>query len=235
MTETSVALVTGANKGIGKEIARGLAERGLTVLLGARDPDRGTAAARELGVTHLPLDVTDDESISVAAQRIEADFGRLDVLVNNAGITLWPRIPTEQVRREHLLRVYDTNVFGVVAVTNALLPLLRRSPAGRIVTISSSIGSLGLLTGDTVDLPPSLVYGTSKTALNAITAQYAAALADTPIKVNAACPGFIGTDLNGHTGTGTPAEGARIALRLATLPADGPTGGFFNDDGPVPW
>jgi len=230
------AVVTGANKGIGKEIARGLAALGMTVYLGSRDAGRGERAAAELDgdVRVLRLDVTDDETIAAAAKRIEAEAGQLDVLVNNAAITLSPRPAAEEVTREQLHRLYDTNVFGVVAVTNALLPLLRKASAARIVNISSSLGSLAIA-ATAERFPPSLTYGTSKTAVNSITVQYAHALADTAVKVNAACPGYVATDLNQHTGTSTPAEGARIALELATLDADGPTGRFFDSAGPVAW
>ena len=230
------ALVTGANKGIGKEIARGLLRRGMTVLLGARDPGRGRAAAAELAldgeVVFLPLDVTDEWSIGVAAATIEDRLGRLDVLVNNAGIASPRDLPSE-VTAEAMRQVYETNVFGIVAVTHAMLPLLKRSRAGRIVNVSSLHGSLGdpgAFVGQ-----PSMPYSTSKTALNALTVHYARELEPLGIKVNAAAPGHFATDFNGHRGTRTPAEGAAIAIRLATLDQDGPTGGFFDDDGPIAW
>ena len=242
MSETTVALVTGANKGIGYEIARGLGATGATVLVGARDLARGTTAAEKLaaeGLTALAveLDVTDPVSVSAAAARIEREYGRLDILVNNAGILLERGQQPSQTPVELLARTYATNVFGVVAVTNALLPLLRRAPAGRIVNLSSGLGSLAL-TSDP-DSPyarvPLLAYNSSKSALNAVTVSYANELRDTPIKVNAADPGYCATDLNGHSGPRTPAQGATVAVRLATLPDDGPTGGFFDEDGALPW
>jgi NAD(P)-dependent dehydrogenase (short-subunit alcohol dehydrogenase family) len=235
---TTIALVTGANKGIGYHIVEQLAARGMTVLLGGRDQKRREAAAAELGVEPIALDVTDPATVAAAAARLEADFGRLDVLVNNAGIagTGRPRPPSDTAV-DAVHEVFDTNVYGVIRVTNAMLPLLLRSPAPRIVNVSSLVGSLaaqvdpaGRLSG----LPPSVGYPVSKTALNAVTVQYARELAGR-VLVNAADPGYCATDLNNHTGFRTAAEGAAIAVRLATLDADGPTGGFFNDDGPVAW
>jgi NAD(P)-dependent dehydrogenase (short-subunit alcohol dehydrogenase family) len=231
-----IALVTGANKGIGKEIARGLLQRGLTVLLGARDPERGQAATSELAndgdVVFLQLDVTDDWSIGVAALTIDDCYGRLDVLVNNAGAPAPRDLPSE-VTVESMRAVYETNVFGVVAVTHAMLPLLRRSYAGRIVNVSSlrgSLGAPGAFAGQ-----PSMPYSTSKTALNALTVHYARELAPFAIKVNAAAPGHVATDFNGHRGLRTPAEGAAIAIKLATIGPEGPTGGLFDDNGPIAW
>ena len=230
MNET-VALVTGANKGIGKEIARGLARLGLTVLVGARDETRGKEAVAELSaegdVRLQQLDVTDAESIAAAAQSIENEFGRLDVLVNNAGIL--------SMTDDDLRPIYETNVFGVVDVTNALLALLRRSSAGRIVNVSSFMGSLTSMSKRIEGVPVSLAYPTSKAALNAITVQWATMLADTPIKVNAICPGYCDTDLNGHSGPRTPAQGAAIAIKMATVDSDGPSGTFVDDEGVIAW
>ncbi len=231
-----VALVTGGNKGIGRAVVEGLARRGMTVMLGARDAQRGRRAAEELAeagdVRFVQLDVTDPESVRRAATVIERDCGRLDVLVNNAGISVGfdrPRDTTADAMR----RTFETNVFGVVTVTRAFLNLLLQSPAGRIVNVSSHLGQLGTRTG--IAGAPTMAYSTSKTALNAVTVQYARDLADTPIKVNAAAPGYTATDLNNHRGTRSPAEAAEIIIRLATLEADGPTGGFFDDRGLVPW
>jgi len=242
MSETTVALVTGATRGIGYEIARGLGATGATVLVGARDLARGTTAAERMaaeGLTALAveLDVTDPVSISAAAARIDREYGRLDILVNNAGILLERGQPPSLTPVELLARTYATNVLGVVAVTNALLPLIRRAPAGRIVNLSSGLGSLTLTADPEHEYAqaPLLGYDSSKSALNAITVAYANELRDTPIKVNAADPGYCATDLNGHSGPRTPAQGATVAVRLATLPADGPTGGFFSEDGPEPW
>ena len=245
-TTTKVALVTGANKGIGHEIARQLARLGFTVFAAARDPGRGEASAAELraeglDVRCVQLDVTDAASVLAAAGHIDAQVGRLDVLVNNAGMGIF-RKPPAVLTADDVRTVYDTNVFGVIAVTQALLPLLERSAAGRIVNISSTLGSLAAA-GDpdretasaAYATSVALAYSTSKTALNAVTVCFANQLRATNIKVNAACPGHVGTDLNGFTGKRTVAQGAREPVRLATLDADGPTGGFFDDAGPKPW
>ena len=237
----TIALVTGANKGIGYEIARQLATGGATVLLGARDPGRGRTAVAALGdldVHPVALDVTDPDSIAAAATWIEAHHGRLDVLVNNAGIAIDGTHRPSALPLDLLRATYETNVFGVVAVTNALLPLVRRSDAGRIVNVSSALGSLTLTSqpdppwGRELNL---LAYQSSKTALNAVTVQYAAELRDTPILVNAADPGYCATDLNGHRGYLTAAQGAAVAVRLATLPPGGPTGTVQGEGGPLPW
>lgn len=246
-----IALITGANKGIGFEIARGIGETGATVLVGARSVERGIEAVQRLaetGVQARPvqLDVTDPASVATAAKQIEKEYGRLDILVNNAGVAradgdtraldpaAWA--PSGQTL-ESIRAVFEVNVFGVISVTNAMLPLLRRADAARIVNVSSEVGSLAL----TLDRSSpywsmiSLGYPASKTALNMVTAQYAKELWDSSITVNAVCPGYTATDLNGHSGFKTPAEGARVAVRLATADADSPTGGFFNDAGPLPW
>ncbi|GIF16991.1 SDR family oxidoreductase [Actinoplanes teichomyceticus] len=241
MSERTIALVTGANKGIGHEIAAGLGALGWSVGVGARDPgrlDEAVAALRAAGVDAfgVPLDVTDDASVAAAAELVERRGGRLDVLVNNAGITGGvPQEPT-RVDPQIIRTVVETNVIGVVRVTNAMLPLLRRSAAPRIVNMSSSVGSLvrqqtpGAETG-----PIAAAYSPSKTFLNAVTVQYAKELAGTGILINAACPGYCATDLNGFRGHRTAQQGAQTAIRLATLPDDGPTGGFFDDDGSIPW
>jgi len=240
MAEGKIALITGANKGIGKEIARQLGAQGMTVLIGARDTGRGEAAAAELTAggadAHaVRLDVTDAASIEAAAHQIESEYGKLDVLVNNAGIALDGAPGGVDV--DTLRRTYETNVFGVFAVTKAMTPLLKKSEAGRIVNMSSGLGSL------TQNSDPNwgfagvkpLAYNSSKAALNMITVIFAAELKDTRIKVNAADPGFTATDLNQHRGNRTVEQGATAAVRLATLPADGPTGGYFDEDGVVPW
>lgn len=241
MADQKIALVTGANKGIGKEIARQLGARGLTVLLGARDAGRGGEAADELkqqgmDAQAILLDVTDQASIAEAAKTIEARFGKLDVLVNNAGIAQGNTSASE-IDLDTLRHVYETNVFGVVAVTQGLLPLLRKSDAGRIVNMSSGLGSL------TQNSDPNwgfaavkpLAYNSSKAALNMVTVIFAAELKEAGIKVNAADPGYTATDLNQHSGPRTVEQGATVAVHLATLPADGPTGGYFDEDGLVPW
>ena len=235
------ALVTGANKGIGLEIARQLGQLGCTVLIGARDQQRGEVATRilqaeGLDARFIQLDVTDQKTIDAAADRIGEEFQKLDILVNNAAIGL-DRTPPSQLDMEILRRTYDTNVFGVVAVTKAMLPLLKKSEAGRIVNMSSGLGSLTQASDPNgpfaaVNL---LAYNSSKTAVNAITVQFATELRGTPIKVNAADPGYVATDLNEHRGYRTVQQGATAPVRLATLPADGPTGGYFDEGGVVPW
>jgi NAD(P)-dependent dehydrogenase (short-subunit alcohol dehydrogenase family) len=241
MVEGTVALVTGANKGIGYEIAAGLGALGWTVGVGSRDPERGEAAEAKLraaGVDafDVPLDVTDDASVAAALRLIEERAGRLDVLVNNAGVIGGlPQDPTK-IDLEAIRMAVETNVIGVVRVTNAMLPLLRRSVSPRIVNMSSSGGSLTRQTTFGVNAgPPSAGYSPSKSMLNNLTVQYAKELRDTNILINAACPGFTATDLNGFRGFRTPEQGAAIAIRLATLPDGGPTGGFFDDAGTVPW
>jgi len=237
-----IALITGANKGIGFEIARQLGEQGSVVLVGARDEVRGKVAADSLasrGIAAVPLwiDVTDPASAADAAIQIEQRYGRLDILVNNAGITGgFTGVPSEATA-DDMREVYETNVFGVVSVTNAMLPLLRRSAAGRIVNMSSHMGSLALSSDPRSPLARInlITYQSSKTALNAITVAYAKELAGTPIKVNAANPGFVATDINQHRGQRTPAEGAVIAVRLALLDDAGPSGACLSDDGTVPW
>jgi NAD(P)-dependent dehydrogenase (short-subunit alcohol dehydrogenase family) len=186
----------------------------------------------------VPLDVTDDQSVAAAARLIEQQAGRLDVLVNNAGVTGgMPQDPT-QVSPEQVRAVVETNVIGVMRVTNALLPLLRRAASPRIVNMSSGVGSLARQsgsTGETSTGPISGAYSPSKTFLNAVTLQYAKELQDTNILINLACPGFVATDLNGFRGVRSPEQGAAIAIRLATLPDDGPSGGYFEDAGLIPW
>jgi NAD(P)-dependent dehydrogenase (short-subunit alcohol dehydrogenase family) len=239
-TDRRVALVTGANKGIGREIARGLAQLGFTVLASARDPRRGAQTVAELAddgldVRFQQLDVTDEVSVDAAADQVAAAFGGLDVLVNNAAIANDLEVPPSLTLLDDMRRVYETNVFGVVAMTNAMLPLLRKSDAARIVNVSSRLGSLSQQAAPSTPLGLFMAYSSSKSALNAITVHYARELADTQIKVNACTPGYVATDLNGHRGVRTPAQGAKIAIELAVLASDGPTGGFFDEDGPVSW
>ncbi|MCF4136732.1 SDR family oxidoreductase [Streptomyces sp. Tue 6430] len=236
-----IALVTGANKGIGYEIAAGLGALGWSVGIGARDGERREAAVEKLRAAGadafgVPLDVTDEESVTAAARLVEERVGRLDALVNNAGITGGgPQEPTT-VDVNRVRAAVETNVIGVIRVTNTLLPLLRRSPSPRIVNVSSSVGSLALQSTPGAETGPvSVAYAPSKTFLNAVTVQYAKELAGTGILINAVCPGFTATDLNGFRGVRTPQQGAACAIRLATVPADGPTGRFFDDEGEVPW
>ncbi|GAB3485109.1 SDR family oxidoreductase [Nocardiopsis coralliicola] len=231
-----IALVTGGNRGIGLATARALAELGMHVVVGARGRDRGRAAARSLPgtATAVPIDLTDEQSAAAAAEEIGSEFGRLDVLVNNAGIAAAEGSgPPSATAAQALRDVFETNVVGTVAVTAAMLPLLRRSDAGRIVNVSSEVGSIALR-GDRQSplaaLPPSLAYPCSKAALNMATAAFAAELEGTTIKVNAANPGYCATDLNGHSGYRTAEQGAEVSVALATLPADGPTGVFWGHE-----
>lgn len=239
--EGAIALVTGANKGIGYEIARGLGARKIVVLIGARDEARGHAAAENLkaegiDARFVPIDVTDNETIRRAAQWIEDQFGRLDILVNNAGIAEWGFKPSD-ADLSKVREVYETNLFGPMAVTQAMLPLLRRSKRGRIVNVSSALGSLAMTSeaGTPLSQFLALGYNTSKTALNSMTVQFANELRETPIKVNAVCPGYCATDINGFSGPRSAAQGAVAPIRYATLGDDGPSGGLFDEDGPVAW
>ncbi|MGV9767372.1 SDR family oxidoreductase [Micromonospora tulbaghiae] len=243
MSERTIALVTGANKGIGYEIAAGLGALGWRVGVGARDEQRLAEAVAKLraggaDAFGVPLDVTDDASVTAAARLLETEAGGLDVLVNNAGVTGGvPQRPGD-VDLATIRTAVEVNVIGVVRVTEATLPLLRRSASPRIVNMSSGVGSLtrqSASEGEHQTGPLSVAYSPSKSMLNAVTIQYARALADTDILVNAACPGFTATDLNGFRGVRTPQQGAAIAIRLATLPGDGPTGGYFEDAGVIPW
>jgi NAD(P)-dependent dehydrogenase (short-subunit alcohol dehydrogenase family) len=250
-THHKVALVTGANKGIGRAAAEQLAALGMTVLIGARDPRRGEEAAAALcaagGDAHaITLDVTGPATIQAAAKQVQERFGHLDVLINNAGITgsgqVEPHDALDQIPSsvdlDMVRAVFETNVFGVIAVTNAMLPLLRRSPAPRIVNVSSHAASLTITSdpdGPLAGLPTSAAYTPSKTALSSLTVQYANELRKDGFVVNAVAPGYVDTDSNNHSGHLTPAQGAAVLVRLATLGADGPTGGFFDADGSVPW
>lgn len=234
----STALVTGANKGIGKEIARQLADAGLTVYVGSRERERGQRAVEEIGgkARLLVMDVTDADSIAEAARQVD----ELDILVNNAGVGVGEASPVDTDLAE-LRRTFETNVFAVLAVTNAFLPALRRSAHPRIVNVSSSTGSLTRVTAAedrSRQTGGFAAYRASKTALNALTVLYAHALADDGFKVNAHTPGLRRTDLNerARSAGADPAEGATGAVRLALLPDDGPTAGYFDWDGtPLPW
>lgn len=252
MPDKQVALVTGANQGIGLQIAKDLVSHGFTVLVGSRDFARGEAAASTIDgdARALRLDVTDHTSISAAAEYIRDEFGRLDVLVQNAAISNMSKLPGQTVEAyaettrpsnvslDEMRAVWDTNVFGVLAVYQAMLPLLRAAPAARIVNVSSGVGSL-TRTSDPAYPYRSIfgpVYPASKTALNALTLAMAIELEKTPIKVNAVSPGFTKTNLNNYAGTETVEEGAREAVRVALLGPDGPTGTFTHATlGTIPW
>jgi NAD(P)-dependent dehydrogenase (short-subunit alcohol dehydrogenase family) len=251
LVASPVALVTGANKGIGLEISRELAQAGIFVWMAGRDLRRIEDATMPfkkagLSVASVALDVTDPKSIEAAARQVQEISGVLDILVNNAGIAGEHRqneagelalIPPSDLDLEMVRRTYETNVYGVFSVTKAFLPLVRKSRAGRIVNMSSGLGSLALRSDP--DGPyaryNALAYCSSKSAVNGVTVAFANELRKTPIKVNAADPGYCATDLNGHSGPRTAAQGAEIAVRLATLAADGPTCGYFDEKGAVPW
>ena len=252
MNDKPLALVTGANQGIGLQIAKDLVTHGFTVLVGSRNLERGEVAAREVGpdARALQLDVTDHASIAAAAERIGKESGRLDLLINNAAISNTKKRPDQSVEEyakttrpsnvsiDEMRAVWDTNVFGVLAVYQAMLPLLRKAPAARIVNVSSGVGSL------TTNLDPAFpyrgifgpVYPASKTALNALTVAMALELEPEGIKVNAISPGFTKTNLNGYAGTETVEQGAREAVRVALLGPDSPTGTFTRwENQTIPW
>jgi NAD(P)-dependent dehydrogenase (short-subunit alcohol dehydrogenase family) len=245
MSETKIALVTGANKGIGYEIATGLGALGYRVGVGARDETRRESAVEKLRAAGVdafgvPLDVTSARSVTDAAELLERQAGRLDVLVNNAGISGemgpgWMQDPTA-LDLDVVRTVVETNVIGVIRVTNAMLPLLRRSTSPRIVNVSSAVASLTRQADPDTEIGPIMAaYAPSKSFLNAVTVQYARQFAGTNILINAACPGLVATDFTGFQGPRTPEQGAATAIRLATLPDGGPTGSFFEDDGVIPW
>lgn len=237
MTDRTVALITGANKGLGLEIARQLGKRGMVVVLGSRDQTRGASAVAELAKAGIDahavkLDVTQAGDVARLPGFFAETFGRLDVLVNNAGISEGRSDDADSFRR-----VFDVNVFGAVAVTYALLPLLKQSPAGRIVNHSSVLGSL-----TTIQKKPEMFgrfvspsYTASKSALNGFTVALAHKTRGTALKVNSAHPGWVKTDLGGKDAPLTVVDGAKTAVTLATLPADGPTGQFFHMGEPLPW
>ncbi|HEX5353272.1 MAG TPA: SDR family oxidoreductase [Rhodanobacteraceae bacterium] len=252
MQQKSVALVTGANQGIGLQIAKDLAAHGFTVLVGSRNLERGKIAAQSVGpdAHAIQLDVTDQASIAAAAKRVGDEFGRLDVLIQNAAISNTNRQPGQTVEEfanttrpsnvplDEMRAVWDTNVFGVLAVYQAMLPALRKTPGARIVNVSSGVGSL------TTNSDPAFayraifgpVYPASKTALNALTLAMAIELEPEGIKVNAVSPGFTKTKLNGYAGTETVEEGAREAVRVALLGPDSSTGTFTRwKNETIPW
>ncbi|MFE7859901.1 SDR family oxidoreductase [Streptomyces sp. NPDC057403] len=234
----TTTLITGANKGLGRETARRLLAAEHTVWVGARDAERGRRTAEELGARFVQLDVTDDASVEAAVKTVEA-AGGLDVLINNAGIetrTDDNSVPVaETVTADHMRTTFETNVFGVVRVLHAFLPLLRRSAAPVVVNVSSGLASLTHLSDPAhpAHFYPGVAYPTSKTAVNMLTVQFAKAFPD--MRINSVEPGFTKTDLNGNTGTQSVEEGAEVIVRMAQIGPDGPTGGYFDVDGPLPW
>jgi NAD(P)-dependent dehydrogenase (short-subunit alcohol dehydrogenase family) len=250
-TKQKVAFITGANRGIGLETARGLGKQGITVLLGARDKAKGEAAAAQLrkegvaNVEAVQFDVANYDDHVRLAKLIGDHYGHLDILVNNAGISVDggdfsnPKgfNTTSTVSTEKLRQTFDTNFFAVVALTQTLLPLIRKAPAGRIVNLSSILGSLTLNADpkSPIYAVKAFAYNASKTALNAFTVSLAAELRDTNIKVNSAHPGWVKTDMGGPNAPLDLTEGGKTGIELATLPADGPTGGYFHLGKPLPW
>ncbi|MEJ8474581.1 SDR family NAD(P)-dependent oxidoreductase [Roseibium algae] len=249
MQNKPLALVTGANKGIGLQIATDLVEKGMCVLIGSRSLENGETTAAMIGpeAHALQLDVTDPASIAAAAARIQSEFGRLDVLVNNAGISHPGKsgdpFPSNldfnsltKATMDDIRAVWEVNVFGVIAVTQAMLPLLRVAPAGRIVNMGSTGGSLAW-NSEPGNAHRAMFgnYSTSKSAAHAVSLAFAFSLEETNIKVNIACPGHTGTALNNFSGARTVEEGAREAVRLALLDASGPTGTFSDENGLVAW
>ena len=250
-TQDKVAFITGANKGIGLETARGLGQLGIAVVIGSRDEAKGREAADKLRaegvkkVESVRFDVTKPEDHRAVARFLEERYGKLDILVNNAGVALEDADfgapggfnTTATVKPEILRQVFETNFFGVVELTQALLPLIRKAPAGRIVNLSSILGSLTLHADPKSDIyaMKSFAYDASKTALNAFTIHLAQALSGTPIKVNSAHPGWVKTDMGGEAAPMEVSEGGKTSVQLATLPDDGPTGGYFHLGQPLPW
>jgi NAD(P)-dependent dehydrogenase (short-subunit alcohol dehydrogenase family) len=231
----STILVTGANKGLGREAARRLVAAGYKVWAAARDPERGRATAEEVGAHHLVLDVTDDESVRAAAATLaNATGGVLDVLINNAGISGGP-VSAAELTAEKMQEVYDVNVFGAVRVLHAFLPLLERSAAPVVVNVSTGLGSIAN-SADPQSTYAALIvpaYFSSKAALNMLTTQYAKAFPR--MRINSVDPGFTGTDFNQNRGTQTVHEGTDVIVQMATIGSDGPTSTFVSRSGRVPW
>ena len=226
----TTTLITGGNKGLGHETAKQLIASGHEVSIGARDPARGRRAADELGGRFVQLDVTDDASVAAAVYAV----GQVDVLINNAGIS-GGRVAPAEVAADLMREVFETNVFGVVRVTRAFLPLLLTSAHPVVVNVTSGLGSMTLATDpSSIASEYQLVaYSSAKAALNMLTVQYAKAFP--AMRINCVDPGFTSTDFNGHRGVQTVEEGARAIVQMALLGPDGRTGGFFDRDGAVPW
>jgi NAD(P)-dependent dehydrogenase (short-subunit alcohol dehydrogenase family) len=245
MSEKKVALITGANKGLGLETARQLGKLGYTVLIGSRDPLKGEVAARlmrneGIDVRVVKLDVNRQADIDAAAAMVESEFGKLDVLVNNAGVMIekgWTKNTTSETTLENLRATFEANLFAVVAVTKALLPALKKADAARIVNVSSILGSVSLQAtkGSPTYSTKLFAYNASKAALNVYTISLAHELRNTKIKVNSAHPGWVKTDLGGSAAPMNVVDGAKTEVELATLGDDGPSGGFFHLSEEIPW
>ncbi|WP_420572610.1 SDR family oxidoreductase [Kordia sp.] len=239
-TTKKVALITGANKGIGFETAKTLLEKGYIVILGVRDEKKGQHAVHQLqnvNARYVVIDVTDEKSISLAEQYIHDNFGKLDVLVNNAGIWIDFGVPMLEVSIKDIETTLKVNTVGVIAVIKEFIPLLKKSESGNIINVSSGLASLNQNSDPTYEYYDykSLAYSTSKSALNMVTILFSYELKAANIKVNAADPGYCATDLNGKTGPRTPQQGSKIIVKLATLPSNGPTGGFFDENDKIEW
>ncbi|MCI0157787.1 SDR family NAD(P)-dependent oxidoreductase [Leifsonia shinshuensis] len=228
----TTTLITGANKGLGYETARRLLAAGHDVWIGARDVERGRAAAAALGARVVQLDVTEDATVAAAAETLRAEAGRVDVLINNAGIS-GGRVPVAELTADHVRTVYETNVFGVVRVTQAFLPLLQAAEAPAVIVVTSGLGSFHQVTETEWGRYGSITYSSSKSAATMLAVQYARALPD--IRFNAVDPGYTATDFNRRQGTQTVEEGTDAVVRLALLGGAGPTGTLTDRDGTVPW
>jgi NAD(P)-dependent dehydrogenase (short-subunit alcohol dehydrogenase family) len=246
-TDKKVALITGANKGLGLETARQLGKQGITVLIGARDADRGNKAAEDLkkeGIDahFVHIDLEKPSTFKEAYNFIESHYGKLDILVNNAGINAesgggWGVNTVTKTSPDAIRKTFDTNFFNLVELTQILLPLIEKAPAGRIVNLSSILGSLELHAspGSPIYNSKGFAYDASKTALNQFTVHLAHALKDTNVKVNSAHPGWVKTDLGTDAAPMHVEDGAKTSVWLATLPADGPSGGYFHMQDRLPW
>jgi len=239
-TNKKVALITGANKGIGFEVAKILLDKGVSVVIGSRNLEKGKQAAKDLrneNVSFVQIDITDEKSIENAKNTISKEYGKLDILINNAGIWLDFGVPMLEVSMEDIEKTFKVNTFGVIATIKHFLPLIKKSDEGRIVNVSSGLGSLTQSADPNYEYYPykSLAYNTSKSALNALTILFAYELKETNIKINSADPGYCSTDLNGKTGPRTPKQGAKVIVELATLVKSGSTCGFFDENGSIEW
>lgn len=244
MSTTTVAFITGGNRGLGLETARGLGKQGITVVIGVRDIAKGDAAVAELKQEGIKAEAVIFDSLNPATfqdvyKYLSSKYGKLDILVNNAGVALGPLFGNNasSAPQDLLKKTFDVNFFSVIALTQVLLPLLKQAPAGRIVNLSSILGSLGVhqMPDSPIAAAKELAYNASKTALNVFTVHLADELKDTNIKVNSAHPGWVKTEMGGAEAPMEVSEGGKTSVQLATLPADGPTGGFFHLGEPLPW